>query len=334
LKKTKDHPVYEKSSADKGQIMKFISKEFSPKRMLSLRSNPNLKYNYFEKIDTLERAYWLGFIFADGHISKNLDRFRFKLSIRNKEHLENFCRTIKIGFENIKTEISIKTNKKYSVLSIYNQKFIRDLLFHKVVPSKTKIIELPELNNQKLYLAFLLGYYDGDGTKGTSRIKSASKKFLVQIQSLFEIKYQIKTIEKNKIIRNFDGSIRVIKGKCYALFLGSKLFNEMIDNYEYSLKRKRFKFSTNEERILKIKQNAWKGNHEIKLQASREEIEKIIYIIPKSRINLFYGVSGKTISNWCKKWNIKSPTRGDRAKIHSLKVIPKSKEDWRGIIDF
>jgi len=334
LIKTKEDSIYEKSSAEKDQILKFISKDFNPNRMLSLRRNPSLKYNYFEKIDTLEKAYWLGFIFADGHISKNLDRFRIKLSKKDKGHLESFCKTIKISIENIKEEISMETNKKYSVLSIYNQKFIRDLLFHKVVPSKTKIIEISKLNNRKLYLAFLLGYYDGDGIKGTSRIKSASKKFLEQIQSLFNIKNQIKLIEKKNKIRNHNGFIRVIKGKCYALTLGSELFNEMIENYENSLKRKRFKFPTNEERILKLKQNAWKGRHERKLQLSKEELEKLVYLMPKSKIAFLYGVSAGTISKWCKKWNIKSPTRGDWAKIRSLGIKPKSKEDWTGIINF
>ena len=108
----------------------------------------------------------------------------------------------------------------------------------------------------------------------------------------------------------------------------------MIDNYENSLKRKRFKFSTNEERILKIKKNVWKGRHEIKLRATKEEIERLVYLIPKSEIGLLYGVSGKTISNWCKKWSIKTPARGDWAKIYSLGIKPKSKEDWIGMIGF
>ena len=70
------------------------------------------------------------------------------------------------------------------------------------------------------------------------------------------------------------------------------------------------------------------------MRASKKEIEKLVYLMPKSKIGLLYGISGKTISNWCKKWNIKSPTRGDWAKIHSLGIKPRSKKDWKGVINF
>ncbi|MBA7703239.1 hypothetical protein ES703_112021 [subsurface metagenome] len=32
--------------------------------------HPNLKVNYFERIDTKEKAYWLGWLFAEGWLSK------------------------------------------------------------------------------------------------------------------------------------------------------------------------------------------------------------------------------------------------------------------------
>jgi hypothetical protein len=168
--------IYSKSVANRSEIIKLILKNFKPEETRSLKRNSEFRYKYFEKIDTLEKAYWLGFIFADGYISKNFDRFRLRLAIKDKIHIENFCKILKISSSNIKEEISIKTNKKNSYFKIYNKKFIRDLLFHKVVPAKTKIIELPELRNYEFYLAFLLGYYDGDGTKGTSSIKSVSRK--------------------------------------------------------------------------------------------------------------------------------------------------------------
>jgi hypothetical protein len=46
------------------------------------------------------------------------------------------------------------------------------------INQKSKKITLPELKTYDLYLAFLLGYFDGDGETGTSKIHSVSPIFL------------------------------------------------------------------------------------------------------------------------------------------------------------
>jgi hypothetical protein len=329
-----ENSIYAKSSANQSEMAKLLVKDFNEENFRSLKRNPDLKYKYFEKIDTKEKAYWLGFIYADGHISKNLDRFRVKVGEKDVNHLKKLCKSLKIKNFNIRDEISKETNKNYSVLSIYNKKFIRDLLYHEVVPSKTRILEFPDIKDDKFKLSFLLGYFDGDGTQGTSRIKSSSKNFLRQIKEEYSINYDIKLIEKKSKFKEKDGNVRISDSKCYALFLGSELFNELLDNYDNSLERKRIRFVSNQERTEKIKENSWKGHHDRKLKATKNEIEELVYQMPKTYIAPIYGVSAKTISNWCEKWNIKGPARGDWAKMYSKGLKPKSKEDWSGIIDF
>ena len=329
-----ENSIYAKTSANQFEMAKLLIKEFKKEKFKSLKRNPDLRYNFFERIDTREKAYWLGFIYADGHISKNLDRFRVKVGKKDVEHLRMFCESLKIKYSDIKKEISKETNKEYSVLSIYNKKIIRDLLYHKVVPSKTRILEFPNIKNNEFKLSFLLGYFDGDGTQGTSRIKSSSKNFLKQIKEEYLIKYDIKLIEKKTKFKEENGGFRISYSRCYALFLGSELFNKLLDNYYNSLERKRIRFKSNQERIEKIKENSWKGHHDRKLKATKNEIEELVYQLPKTYIAPIYGVSAKTISNWCYKWNIKAPSRGDWAKMYSKGLKPKSKEDWIGIINF
>ena len=112
------------------------------------------------------------------------------------------------------------------------------------IPRKSKIITLPELKNRELYLAFLLGFFDGDGKQGTTRIVTGSINFLKQIKKKFNLQYKIYLkISRGTYIRGKE-----IKGQGYSMSLGVKLFNEMLDNYKNSLKRKRIPFKAKKKR--------------------------------------------------------------------------------------
>ena len=45
---------------------------------------------YFQTIDTENKAYWLGFIYADGCVSKDLHYLTIDLSIADIDHIEKF----------------------------------------------------------------------------------------------------------------------------------------------------------------------------------------------------------------------------------------------------
>jgi len=89
----------------------------------------------------------------------------------------------------------------------------------------------------KLSLAWLLGYYDGDGHSNSTIISSSNKEFLKEIKSKFNIKFDIKLqCDKGKRSR-LEGVISTRPH--YRLVLGASLFNKMIRNYPYSMQRKR-----------------------------------------------------------------------------------------------
>ena len=50
---------------------------------------------------------------------------------------------------------------------------------------------------------------------------------------------------------------------------------------------------------------------------SKEQLEKMVWAMPATKISEIYGVSDKSIDNWCKKYRIKKPGRGYWAKIRS-----------------
>jgi hypothetical protein len=86
--------------------------------------------------------------------------------------------------------------------------------------------------NLSLEMAFLLGFFDGDGShsENSPRIYSKSKKFLYDIVEVFHLpKYRF---PKPKY--NLNGKLEL-----YYLSIGAELFMELIENYTWSLPRKR-----------------------------------------------------------------------------------------------
>lgn len=137
----------------------------------------NLKYlyyneNYFEKIDNSEKAYWLGFIYADGCVTTQ-DRFGITLSKIDDLHLLKFSKcidsNIKIRYgvnRKIDTEM-VKTKKEteYCSITFKNKKLHDDLENKGVIRNKTYSLRFPseEILPNELIKDFIRGYFDGDG---------------------------------------------------------------------------------------------------------------------------------------------------------------------------
>jgi len=202
--------------------------------------HPNLKIDYFKNIDSKEKAYWLGFIFAEGSLHQaNILQFQLELSKNDEILIDRFA--LSIGF-NPKYKKEIPRNNTIR-LRFKNNNFANNLIKHGMIVGKKKSrnIELPLLKKHDLYLAFLLGYYDGDGKQGTTSIKSGSRIILEQIKDLFNLNTKIS--ERKYNLKNGQESV------AYDFWLGAELFNEMMENYNISLLRKRKKFRVYDEAL-------------------------------------------------------------------------------------
>ena len=49
----------------------------------------NYNRHIFDNIDNEEKAYWLGFIVADGYLNLDKHMLRIKLGNKDKQHLKN-----------------------------------------------------------------------------------------------------------------------------------------------------------------------------------------------------------------------------------------------------
>ena len=269
----------------------------------SIKFHPNINELYFQEIDNKEKAYWFGFIFADGYldrVSKNVLRLGIEIHQKDEILINRFCKTLGIDFKYKSYRERIRLGKILKTVSIrfVNKPIINDLIKHGLKRNKAKIIFFPNLKTKEIKLAFLLGFFDGDGSPKPPRIYSGSKKFLEQVMSEFSLNFQV--FEKLGI------------GRSYYMNLGKNLYLKMLKNYEISLPRKRIEsqFISYKEKIERIKKNAWHGGNRRKLMISEDILKKLVWEMPLYEVGNKYNVSGNTIKKYCTKWGINLPPRG------------------------
>lgn len=127
--------------------------------------------NYFECIDNEEKAYWLGFLYADGFIESKRgtysQKFGIMLSYRDRKHLEKFNKCLNSNYVIHDYEGSgYNKSGKFSRLLITSQKMVNDLKNLGCVEQKTSSLVFPTENQvpKKLQKDFIRGMIDGDGS--------------------------------------------------------------------------------------------------------------------------------------------------------------------------
>lgn len=127
-------------------------------------------YDKFHVIDSAEKAYWLGFIAADGCVYQRDKNATLIISIHQKdiEHLKKFQKFMNTTAE-IKTFVQttgFSSNTKPSPMckiSLNSKSMIQDIIDKNVTPNKSLTLRSPNIQSQ-YYLPFILGYFDGDGS--------------------------------------------------------------------------------------------------------------------------------------------------------------------------
>lgn len=171
-------------------------------------NNQKYKYNsdYFSVVDTEDKAYWLGFLYADGYVSETNNIVEITLQESDIEHLNKLKR--QLCPLNPITSRQVKLKDKIFVsyrLTICNKQITQDLVSHGCIQKKSLILQFPKLPTE-LERHFIRGYFDGDGSIGKYSNKlylslcSGSEMFLTHIHSVFNRdipKYTITSIKKD-----------------------------------------------------------------------------------------------------------------------------------------
>ncbi len=188
----------------------------------ALRGCGNRKYelneDYFESIDTEDKAYWLGFIMADGCVSvksENSKRLAIGLSSVDINHLYKLKNSLesnhKIYVYDVETNYT-KEKKEICNLTINRKKLCDDLIRHGCIPRKSGTEYITNMESH-LVRHFVRGFFDGDGSAYTYNthnvgfsVCSSSIIILEQIKTLFydKLKLDLKIIKSSNPIYSVD----------------------------------------------------------------------------------------------------------------------------------
>lgn len=163
--------------------------------------------NYFDNIDTPDKAYILGLLFADGNNSIN----KSTISLSLQEYDKDILYKIKdaINYNGIIKDVDVSNrvygngyiSKNMCSLNIYSKRLCQVLSDKGMVKNKSLILEYPNYLPQDLNRHFLRGYFDGDG----SIYKSNERNYNFTITSTFNFCKDALSIMRREL--NIGGNI-------------------------------------------------------------------------------------------------------------------------------
>jgi hypothetical protein len=204
-----------KYSVDEHSIYKILNKA-GIKRQTGYHSKCN--ENYFEKIDTPDKAYLLGFITADGAVVNEV----LSIEIQNDD-----IDLLLYAKQQINPDATITPCKGRNTSKVtFGAKQIgRDLAKYGIVQNKSKIIKkVPkELIPRELLKFYFRGLIDGDGCvlqNGRLNIYSGSRDFIEDVQNILIEEVQLTPLS-------------IYEGTTYFISWSSKIDKEKLFHYLY-----------------------------------------------------------------------------------------------------
>jgi len=164
-----------------------------------------LRNNYFNKIDTESKAYWLGFLMADGYNSGKYIR----IDIKDDKHLEKLRDEV---YFNKDMPVRIKNNPNGGYiyyLTIHDKNIVMDCEKFGIVNKKSFITEYPNIDVSK-DRDFIRGLFDGDGCLSYSNYKNY-RKYVFSIVGSENLMISVRNILINI-------GVNVSFGKCKSIY--------------------------------------------------------------------------------------------------------------------
>ena len=211
-----------------------------------------LNDEYFSVIDNDEKAYWLGFIYADGYIYNRVRnngrvdmRLELGLAATDAEHIHKFRYCIGTN-KPLQDKTAILNGKRFKSnrLTIYGKEFVGNLIDKGLYQNKSLSLVFPNTYQlpEKYYSSFIRGYFDGDGCIFGDNDRNMYQLNIVGTENML---MRIKEILNR--YANLPNVVLNKKGNAYQLHWGGyqniyRYYKYAYKNSTISLERKRKHF--------------------------------------------------------------------------------------------
>ena len=171
IKENKELLTLEEIALNLGRTRSAIQSKISKLGIGNEINRVEINKDYFETIDNKEKAYWLGFLMADGSVTcptKNGNPRRLSLSLQviDKSHIVKFINAIDGKGCQIKHFMCKQKSGRETEqcrVDINSEKLATDLCDKGCIPNKTYECKSNPILDDSLFKHYLRGYFDGDG---------------------------------------------------------------------------------------------------------------------------------------------------------------------------
>lgn len=211
------------------KIMKELNIKQKSKSIKEYNTNNclNLNEDYFEFVNANQKAYYLGLIASDGcvYITKDYRQNILSISLLKED---GYILDFLYNELNLDKHPIIIDNK-YAQLQVSSNKIIKDLSRYGIIPNKTHNLNIKNIPKE-YYNAFLLGFFDGDGSINFNKNKpNLPSCYNINIAGTKSGLNSLANILNNK---NLNYSIIEDKRKRYNCdFFGSIIFKNTTEKY-------------------------------------------------------------------------------------------------------
>lgn len=215
------YQIGEKFNSKRYQINYILKKHGIQKSISESKRKYTLNESYFDEIDTPNKAYILGFLYADGYNNRINNSVVLSLSKEDREILEKISEEVgsnKPLFESDYVNKNDGTERHMLILTMASKHMCEALEKWGLTQNKTFTIDFPDFLREDLIPHFVRGYFDGDGCacsttdKGRPRFQitlMSSTQFCnglvdyLETQNIhFHINQPLQKSEKNKVVRS------------------------------------------------------------------------------------------------------------------------------------